>query len=45
MEFISLNPRPMFGDGMKYIYRIYRWFMIDVNDRQQALPHLTFAHP
>jgi hypothetical protein len=20
-------------------------FMIDVNDHQQALPHLTFAHP
>jgi hypothetical protein len=35
----------MFGDGIKYIYKICWQFMIDVNDRQHAPPHLTFAHP
>ena len=29
------TPRPMFGDGIKYICRLYCWFIIDVNDRQQ----------
>ena len=45
MESISFNPIPMFGDGIKYIYRICWWFIIGVNDRQQAPPHLTFASP
>jgi hypothetical protein len=35
----------MIGDEIKYICRLCWWFIIDVNDRQQAPPHLTFAHP
>ena len=33
----------MSGDGIKYICKLCQWFMIDVNDRQQAPPHLIFA--
>jgi hypothetical protein len=33
----------MFGDGIKYICRLYRWFNMIVNYRQQGPPSLTFA--
>ena len=35
----------MFGDGIKYKYRLRWWFIIDVSDRQQFPPRLTFASP
>jgi hypothetical protein len=35
----------MFDDGIKYICKLCWCFMIDVIDRQQAPPHLTFASP
>ena len=35
----------MFNDGIKYMCRLYWWFIIDINDRQQAPPSLPFASP
>jgi hypothetical protein len=33
----------MFGDGIKYKYRLCWQFIIDINDCQQAFPSLSFA--